>query len=381
MTTDQYEIIPYKPAYREPVLTLLAQLWGSDRQQNERYLAWKYDANPDYRPPVIFLALQSEQVIGVRCFLPMRWQVGSQSRGIACLQDVDTVIHPDHLRRGLFREMSLGVQAGLAKNGYRFTIAMSGNRKSIAALLNYGWRPIETLQWCHWRITPEAGKYLFGNQGILQRAVRFLYRRLRNPRRPKYNPFKVLDRHFGRTHPDNKMIRLIEKPEPEGMLDLVNRCNPTPILHQTRDLSFFTWRFENPKSAYRFLVYGEETLSGYLVLQTNRHGSGRQVVLVDWVVESPDIFYKLLTAAKHGGLFNQISTWSIGIPADHRQVLAAAGFRPTEDTQDDQEIAFKPYVLIHPLSTSSDIEDWTLDGIDLLDIKNWDLRPICSDIY
>ena len=98
MSTDQYKIVPYQPSYHESVLMLLAHLCCPDQEQNQKYFAWKYDSNPYNRPPVIFLALKDKQVVGVRSFFPMNWQFGSDGKRIACLQDADTVIHPDHRR-------------------------------------------------------------------------------------------------------------------------------------------------------------------------------------------------------------------------------------------------------------------------------------------
>jgi hypothetical protein len=77
---DEYEIVRYRPAHKPQVAKLQTHLWSSDSNLAARYLEWKYEENPYAKEPVIYLAFQGGELVGMRGLYPSRWEFGSRGK-------------------------------------------------------------------------------------------------------------------------------------------------------------------------------------------------------------------------------------------------------------------------------------------------------------
>jgi len=70
----EYEILKYRPEFKEHLLELQTHLWSPDLALNRAYFEWKYDHNPYINPPLIYIALYNGQVVGMRGLMGAAWQ-------------------------------------------------------------------------------------------------------------------------------------------------------------------------------------------------------------------------------------------------------------------------------------------------------------------
>jgi len=151
-----YKIIRYTPAYREPMLELLSLLWGATPQDNAAYLDWKYNQNPYSDRNWLFLVLYKDCLVGVRGNLAMRWQFGEPIQKIDCLCDGDSVVLPDHRRKGLYQALTEFNLQEMEDTSYRYTITLNANARTRDANLKMGWR----------RLSPITPLYRFSFQPV-----------------------------------------------------------------------------------------------------------------------------------------------------------------------------------------------------------------------
>ena len=123
-----YEIIRYRPEFREQVLQLQASEWSSDLQVNGAYLDWKYFHNPYLQSSIIHLVVSEGRVVGMRGVVGSCWEGGRPDQVYLCAADADAVVHPDHRRRGLLKKMTLMSFEDLAGTDCQYVITLSANQ-------------------------------------------------------------------------------------------------------------------------------------------------------------------------------------------------------------------------------------------------------------
>jgi hypothetical protein len=95
-------------------------------------------------------------------------------------------------------------------------------------------------------------------------------------------------------------------------------------------IGFFDWRFQNPRSEYRFLYWGDEQIDGYLALRGRINHNDGKVMIVDWEATELEIARQLLQAAIQLGDFTALSIWSETLSLDMKQLLTDFGFQFAE---------------------------------------------------
>jgi GNAT superfamily N-acetyltransferase len=374
-----YEIVKYSPDLSGEVARLQRLLWSSDAATNLRYLEWKYHQNPYVQPPLIYLARAAGQVVGMRGFMGSRWRVGSETVMLPIAGDL--VIEPAHRDRGALSLLMGAALEDLAEQGYPYVINLSAQTVTLIASLAAGWRSV-------------------GSPGILSRAagaagaVRSLLPKV-GPLRPinqklaklgrllgapsLRRPFARLDR-TARRRPHSR-ISLKDAPRPGEMAELAGRSPDPRSIRHVRDEAFFAWRFRNPRAAYRFLFWEDDSLRGYLVLAVGLAYEADhfypKVRLVDCEATDADIESELLEAAMTWGRFGLIETWAAGLSAHAMASLERRGFRLANPPPSMRDPGVN--LLVRPTRSSTAAADWVLGGASLLDLDNWDLRPACSD--
>lgn len=348
---DGYEIVPFTTERRAAVLQLLAELWSRDAAVNDAYMRWKYDANP-YASGSIHVALHDGEVVGVRGSCGCRWIVGVDGTAIPVSVPADLVIAPRHRRRGLFHRLMDAQDGGDAA----YVFVTSASAATRLGLERMGWGSIGRI-----------------SRLVLDQGTADLPARLRE------RPFAAFDRMLrwrrGRL---GGGVRASTSPRPDAMAELIARLPADGRIRHARDRAYFAWRFGNPLSHYRFLFLGRDRLEGYLVLQADalmRYGP--RVYIVDWEAVDPQGLATLLRNAlpyMRGWL---TSTW-VGARDDVRGgILRSAGFMDHAPTG---AAPYFPTILLRPAGAGAPPPPpWLLDGIDLLDAGNWDVRLLYSD--
>jgi hypothetical protein len=178
-------------------------------------------------------------------------------------------------------------------------------------------------------------------------------------------------------------VQVEQAPRLEAMAELVERIGNDGRLRHVRDQEYFAWRFQNPRSRYRFFFWEDTTLEGYLVLRTHiLHG---QVVnIVDWEATNLKVRADLLQAVLQWGRFNNLTLWTATLSTEVKTLLQNAGFSTPGKAESlgraHRGRANRSIVLLRAVRRDMLKEvDWVLADRRLLDLHNWDLRMIYAD--
>ncbi len=119
------------------VLELLATGLGPGRlQRTSAAWRWKHEQGPFGRSYVL-VCEDDGQIVGLRAFL--RWRFERDGQHIEAVRPVDTVVHPEWRRRGLFTAMTRELVNRVAEDGVRFAFN-TPNSSSRPGYLKLGWR-------------------------------------------------------------------------------------------------------------------------------------------------------------------------------------------------------------------------------------------------
>lgn len=125
-----------------PLLRRTPELWN-----------WKHNENP-FGESIVLVAISAEGVVaGVRAFMRWQLQVGDENV-LQCLRPVDTATHPDFLRRGIFRSLTLSAVDVARQEGVDL-IFNTPNEKSAPGYLEMGWSHVT---WVGVQIRPRLGR-------------------------------------------------------------------------------------------------------------------------------------------------------------------------------------------------------------------------------
>lgn len=390
----EYEIVIYRPEFKDGVLKLLENLWTPLPAVNAACFDWMYHHNPYYDQPLIYLALDRGRVVGMRGMGGAKWETGASRRQFLIPCPCDLVIAPDHRNRGIISRIMRFAFDDLRKRGIEYVFNLSAVQVTFLNSLAMGWRSIGPLQESIRTDTRE------GPGERLKSLLRRWPSAFRLAKSVKHRPFlrrcahavgfaspadarptfSLLDRNFrSGKRVSGRRVVLEKSPRPDAMADLVERVGSDGRIRHVRDREYLAWRFVDPLGAYRFLYCGQSKLEGYLVLGAPAFpaaGWRPRPLVFDWEATSAEVFEELLLAAIHLGEFPQMAAWERAVPPPAAPVLAKAGFRPGKAAAGKRE--YRPTVLVRATGETKDPAEWRLAGSPLLDASSWDVRPIYS---
>ena len=376
--SDAYEIVQYRPEFKEQVLVLQQDLWRSDVALHRAYFEWKYEQNPYVPEPLVYLAMHRGVVVGMRGMCGTKWQVGCPPTTFVMPHAADLVIAPEHRNQGLFTRLMTAAFEDLAQRGYECVITLSAGEVTTFGSLAMGWKSVGPMALVAWH-----GAHALVSRRIRRAVGRMpFFRRYANARpflaRCERQPFVHFDRararSLARTH---RFVTLTRTPRPAAMAHLVERIPYDGRIRPFRDSEFFAWRFRDPANECRFLYWERGQLEGYLVLNRPRFHkpSDFGVHILDCEATAEETRADLLAAAVAKGKFADLRSWTISLPESTKRVLEALGFTPIDPSRRKRGF---PVALLRPVRDADLGGTWTIAGRQLLDIGNWDLRMICS---
>jgi hypothetical protein len=161
------------------------------------------------------------------------------------------------------------------------------------------------------------------------------------------------------------------------MADLVVRIGTNGKIRHVRDGEYFSWRFQNPLSSYRFLYWMRDRLEGYLVLQEYQSDFGDQdrLNIVDWEGSSAAVKRDMLRAACVVAHDRPLWIWAASLPEVEARLLERRHFRIVGEPPTHP---MPPAILVHPLRDGQSELNWQFADRSLLDLSNWDLRMLYS---
>ena len=363
MKTD-FEIVRYSKTFKDQVVALTTHLWSSNTGLNAAYFEWKHEQNPYIEEPLVWLALHQGEVVGMRGVFGSKWEIGSPDETFTFPHADDLVVRPDFRNQGVVTQIHRAAFEDLERMKFPYIVSLSAGPLTVLGSLAMGWKrvglmtPYSKKNSIH-KLSKTAPYSLFGR--VLGIYENYLSR----------TAFDRLDhKSHSRT---NASISIGSQPRSEEMSRLLNRIPSNGRIRHLRNQEYFDWRFRNPLHRYRFLYWDETELEGYLVLQQNR--KRREFNIVDWEGTTQQVQSELLDAAFRFSTFPEISCWTLSLSDESRTLLSKAGFRGRAPRS---ELDLDECLLVRPACEDSFTEDWTLNGVHMLDPQNWSIRMIFS---
>lgn len=359
------------------MLKLQKYLWGEDQAQRDAYLKWKYNHNPYVDDIYIYVAFCNEQLIGMIGAYGVQWEVGKYSQTVTGISFADLVIHPNYRNQNLFPKLIAFALEDLSKTNYTYAFDLSATSHVAIVLLMQGWRKIYIQT---------------ANRQTKIPTFTSMYRQLRGHVRDltsqhvykSCSSFTDLDMNANQIRDKaSSYVSLSKTLRPLAMAELAERNRANGRIRHVKDEQYFNWRFRNPLSEYRFLFWENECLDGYLVLHTKPgpYGEDTRANIVDWEATNEQVWTDLLKAVIQYGNFKEIYIWSETLSDSVKTLLRKAGFVFTNKAGSVRNDVYGENILVKPLCQKIQQTNWVLDGKDLLDSTNWDLRMIYSDNY
>lgn len=354
---ERYVVRLMEPADVDRFLSLYETVFGGGTR---RWFDWKYRQNPyvDHLP--IFIAEAGDEIAGARPFTAFELLVDGDR--VVGLQTSDTMVHPEHRRRGLFTSMTeraFEYYGDLPERVVTFNVP---NAISRPGYLELG--------------CGRAGRLAVEYR--LQRASSFLGEFDGAPKRIVGG---VLDATIpvaqgimrGLIDPAADMEVLRHESIPVNLFtELYRRSIPRPI-HAHRQDRFYEWRFGNPN--WRYTAYTAhrdgEPVAG--AIAGSRSVEGRRTVAISELVPLEDAPGRAdgLTATVAAIIDDANMADVIVLPSGHlpRAILRHFGFLP-----DDSRLLERfttPTVLIAGTLHQGGRIGRMLGDVDLLDLDNW----------
>lgn len=364
-----YRIRLYEPPDREAVCELQTYLWSGDPELNGRVLEWKYERNPYMNAPLIVLAKSERgETVGCRGMFGSEWHVPGEGETVVVPCAGDVVVHPDHRNRGLFAQMTTFAQDVCRAEGYPFALNLSANWLSGLGYQALGWRSIES---------PEPiRRYGAELRARLRRVARRAPGVLELWRKTRPTPTDTGAAESRMVDPFARMdaadtpsgVRVETATETDALAANWQTVRSDQIRH-TRTPEFLSWRLNNPLAAYRVLTV--DGVPGSVIVQSDRLVGRRAAFIVECTVQDADALSRLAAFATTG--FDHVTVWRTTMPAAVRTTLERLRFEPVGESSG--VTASRPAFYVKPLALSG----WDLNGLDLRDKANWDIRMLDSD--
>jgi len=347
---DGYTIRPYRPEDRAGLLALHETVFGGG---DPEWFAWKYENNPYLEEPALFIAEHDGEVVGARPYLAYRMRAGDDTH--LALQTGDTMVHPDHRRKGLLTRMTAASFEAYADGEPAFTFSVP-NAISRPGYLRLGVELTGELT-TRYRVQDPAA---FAGKGRLAR--------LAAPAARGY--LGLLD---GLYEAPLEVTVVRHADLPAGTLAALYRRRPPEGIHAQRDEAFYGYRLGNPDWEYTAYTarLGDTPVAG--VVTGERTVEGRSVTNIAEVVplvgdDQRDRALGALLARVIADSADSavIAVRGSSVPAG---LLRRLGF--INDRQLPLSVVASPTVLItSPLPVDG---SWRVAGRDLRNLDNWQL--------
>ncbi|MFU8866892.1 GNAT family N-acetyltransferase [Natronococcus sp.] len=353
--SDPYDVRRYEPSDRDAFLELFEEVLGG--RMGTDWFAWKYEANPYVDHVPIVVAERDGELVGARSFFPLR--VGAGDDRYDAFQPCDSMVHPDHQRRGLFTRMT-----ERAIERYEDDVDLFfnfPNHRSLPGNLKLGWRVVGE-QERYYRIqNPTAWLPALEPVESLARTVA-----------SGYGSFR--DRLAGSR---DAVERVRYDGVPTATLAALAGAETVPAFHVVRDEAFYEWRFENPLWRYRtVLATRGETVVAALVYGRRERADGPTTVRLVDVLPLAAGTEAYRTAILSGLLEDVVrANRDADVLVAPGSVIPGGTLRSRGFHSDQRPpLTWTTSASTHVVRPSgTEPTDWTLSGRRLTDASNWRL--------
>ena len=176
---------------------------------------------------------------------------------------------------------------------------------------------------------------------------------------------------------------------PEQMASIVEQQGyPDGKLCLHQDRSFFEWRYSNSTHKYIFYFLMKGSMpAGYVVVDVGRNN--QTAAIIDYAQVCDDAVERILRSIIRAEHFVMLSIFRYGLDPHLSQVLTGLGFslhvsgsrftrwqRGLRGLRGGRDVL---PLLIRPVREVFSEQEFIVHGLDVRDISNWVLKPVCSD--
>ncbi|ELY36125.1 GNAT family N-acetyltransferase [Halalkalicoccus jeotgali] len=355
---DEYAFRLFEPSDEEAFVSLYDATFGGGSAE---WFEWKYVENPVANYVPIVVATRDGELVGARPCVPFRMRVGD--RTVEAVRFGDTMVHPDHRRRGLFTRMTQRTVEYYAALDPAFGFNHP-NENSLPGYRTLGGRVVGRMPVAYRVQNPAAladgrldGPAALGASAATPLARAYLdgLTRLTRPATPGF----TITRHD--STPAETLADLYEAGPPEG-------------IHADRTPEFYAWRFRNPQWEYRTYVAHDGKPVAGIVTGTQRTDGVTVTTLAEAVPvagtdDRRDAFVALVgRVVEDAGDADLLAYSGRSIPEG---VLAAAGFH--WDDRPPLSWLARPNLLVTTELGGEVYSEWKVNGVNLLELSNWSL--------
>lgn len=345
--TDAYAVRPFEPADRDPYLELYGEVFGT--RPGKAWFDWKYAENPYADGVPVVVAERDGRLVGARSFLALALR--TPDGRVDAFQACDTMVHPDHRRRGLFTRMTrdaLARYAGGPALSFNFP-----NERTLAGNRKLGWQLVENLAVYHRFQDPS--QHLGAVPSALRRPLAAgasgllrLGERLRAPDAPGV----AVERHAE---------------VPVALLAELSRTGQPAAFHVPRDERFYGWRYARPDRRYDTYVARRDGVPvGATVVGAGDGGVARFMEFLPRTDRGDAVSAALVRAAL--ATRHDVPLVSTLVDDVDPALLAAFGFLGSETPLVGSMLGTRPFV-VRPFGAEP--TGWCIDGADVRDPDNW----------
>ncbi len=351
----EYEIKHYQSDLKSQVVNILQHLWGNDESGNLSHFKWKYVDNPYTERPPGIVALYKGNVIGFRGYFATRWQIHKKNDSIIVLCPGDTCVHPNHQRKGLSVTMGKMAMEEYASK-YKVFFNFSSTKNSVPGYLKIGFVPL-------------VKKTYLTRCGLLG-LMKF-----------SLTAKKIANLHEGKfTFGEFDDIIVTDSPRPEEMSAVIARQNSDGSrITLFQDEDFFRWRFNNKRNKYIFYYRRKDNVTtGYVVISVSPNN--RRGYVLDYAEsdgKALDSIFRYVIKMRH---FDILSIYNFGLNDKLLHILKDLRFNINGLTQKTERLLDGEWpLLIRPVKKGFVENDWFVENLDIRNVENWKIKPICSD--
>lgn len=235
---SDYHVRRFRADDVDAFLALHDEVFG--RGQGREWFAWKYEENPYVYHVPIFVAEREGDVVGARPFFALELSVDG-GRHVA-LQPCDTMVHPDHRRRGLLPRMNEVALQAYRDRDVSFVFDFPDG-DSGAGDRRLGWERVADHP-TYYRVHDAAALERTSAGGWPSLAARGL-----QPLLDGYNGLSTR-----RLRPPGDVTVERYDSVPAATLAAIEYDRRRHGIHVHRDLRFYDWRFDDPSREYTAYV-------------------------------------------------------------------------------------------------------------------------------
>ncbi|WP_435180821.1 GNAT family N-acetyltransferase [Halorussus sp. AFM4] len=385
----EYEVRPYEPGDREAFCALFERVLGG--RASEAWFDWKYRSNPYVDRVPILVAETGGEVVGARAFLPLALRVEGEE--YLAFQPCDTVVAPDHRRRGLFTRMTetaLDRYADAVDCYFNFPnrYSLPGNRKlgwAVVGERSTHYRVQNPAAWLSDAVPAAVPDRLGDAAATAGRRAAESYFAARKRLASSPSPLSAALGTAGAAEAEAESgeeiaVRWHGRVPPELLASLADAGTPRRI-HVARDERFYRWRFDNPTWTYETVVASADGPAAALVVGSRTRPDGTRVVqLADVVPPAGSPERDRALAALLPAVLDEHADADVVLAAGDglpESLLAAHGFR--SDRRPPLSWVATPTVQV--ARPAGDGGDWTLAGRSLADPADWQLALCARDSH